>query len=71
MTDHRQTITPIEGGRTPNLAADAVRELRKAMPHLLEVATLQAKLRKANFDALKAAGFNEAQALELCKNILS
>ncbi len=60
-------IRLLEGGKTPNVAADALREIRANLPALLEYMDLTAELEKAKFDALKRNGFSDAQALELCR----
>lgn len=46
--------------------AQSVKELREMMPAMLEHAELMARLWKAKFDHLKAAGFTDEQALQLC-----
>lgn len=46
--------------------AQNVKEMRENLPALMDYAILQAKLYRARFDALKAVGFTDAQALELC-----
>lgn len=55
----------------PNVETDKLRasveEMRRTLPLLIEYHQLDAKLRRARFDALVAEGFNAMQALELCK----
>ena len=46
--------------------AQSVRELRENMPAMIEHSRLMASLYREKFNALKAVGFTEAQALELC-----
>lgn len=66
-----ENIRVLEGGKTPNLTADALRQLRANRLALLEHVVLMAELQKAKFDALKSNGFTDAQALDLCKNVFS
>lgn len=44
----------------------AVEQARRAMPTLVANADIMATIRRANYEALIRAGFNDAQALELC-----
>ena len=62
-------ITSIEGSNKPNPTADAIRQMKANLPELLMHMTTLAVLQKAKFDALRKEGFNDAQALELSKNI--
>jgi hypothetical protein len=45
----------------------AVEKMRRTLPLLIEYYQIDAKIRKARYEALIAEGFNPAQALELCK----
>jgi len=47
--------------------AQAVKNLRDNLPAFLELARLQAVQMRAKYLALIEAGFDQAQALELCK----
>lgn len=62
-------IRVLEGGKTPNMTAEAVRQMRANLPALLEHMALMAELQKSKFDALKSNGFTDAQALELCRSV--
>ena len=68
MSDKKLTVLP--GGAMKNNALEAIRQFSESLPILIEHSQLMAKLHKAKFDALKAEGFNDAQALELCKVVL-
>ncbi|OGS95955.1 MAG: hypothetical protein A3K04_10020 [Gallionellales bacterium RBG_16_56_9] len=63
-------VVAIAGGGTKNLTKEAVRMLNQNLPDMIEYAQLMAQLQKAKFDALKKQGFDDAQALELCKTAL-
>jgi len=60
-------IKPINGGNKPNVMKEAIRNMTENLPMLIEHATLMAKLHRAKFLALKAEGFSDQEALELCK----
>ena len=62
-------IRVLEGGRTPNMTSEAVRQMWANLPALLEHTALMAELQKAKFDALTRNGFTDSQALELCKSV--
>ena len=68
MRDEKLTL--LHGGNTKNQHRDAIRAIRESMPDLIEHMQLMAQLHKAKFDALKAQGFTDDQALELCKSVL-
>lgn len=65
----KDKVTVIDGGRTPNLSAEAVRKMRTDLPVLVEYLQMTAELQKAKFDALRSQGFTEAQAIELSKSL--
>jgi hypothetical protein len=62
-------IKILEGGRSNNEMADAMRKMAAEMPILIENVKMLAQLQRAKFDALKDVGFTDEQALELCKNL--
>jgi len=62
-------IKILEGGRSNNEMADAMRKMAAEMPILIENVKMLAQLQRAKFDALKDSGFTDEQALELCKNL--
>ncbi len=49
------------------LLAQLVRDLRENLPAHIEIGQLQAKIMRARYQALVAEGFNDQQALVLCK----
>ncbi|POF95113.1 hypothetical protein BGP83_11105 [Pseudomonas putida] len=55
----------------PNIEKNAMRAhvdlLRRNMPEQIEAMQLMAKIRRAQYLALVAEGFTEAQAIEICK----
>lgn len=62
MSDIRALPTP----EADKLRA-AVEEMRRTLPLLTEYHQLDAKIKRAKYDALLAEGFSPNQALELCK----
>jgi len=64
------SLTPIDGGDKKNPSAEKVRQLKKDLPLLLELYITMAKLHRAKYISLRNEGFDEKQALELCKTIL-
>ena len=46
----------------------SVEELKRLLPHLISMAPIVAKVRRARYDALLAEGFTKDQALTLCEN---
>ena len=69
MSDEKDNLIVIDGGKTPNVTAEAVRLMDTNMPHLLEYMVMTAKLHRAKYVALKEAGFSNAEALMLCQRI--
>ncbi|WP_445677712.1 hypothetical protein [Pseudomonas putida] len=59
----------------PNIEKNAMRAhvdlLRRNMPEQIEAMQLMAKIRRAQYLALVAEGFTEAQAIEICKGSLT
>lgn len=59
----------------PNIEKNAMRghveQLKRCIPEQIEAAQLMAKIRRAQYLALVAEGFTEAQALEICKGPLT
>lgn len=67
MTEGPTNLTPIDGGQTPDEIAEAVRQMKKTLPHLIEYQAIVAKLHRASYEAHIEAGFSADQALILCK----
>lgn len=69
MSDEKKptNLVPIAGGGTPDKLAEANRELRAILDHVIEYEGIQAKIKYARFKALIKARFSEAQAMEICK----
>lgn len=57
----------LEGGHSPDKAAEDMRKLRNNLATIIEAQAFMAQVTKAKYDALIAQGFTAAQALELCK----
>lgn len=62
MTD----ISQVPNVERDNLIA-AISNMSRNMPHMIEYERIQAKLKRERYLALIENGFNEIQALELCK----
>jgi len=70
----KDNILIMPGAPPPNLSADQMKKMIEAgqrlmeqMPALIDFFKISAKLTRAKFDALKKEGFNDQQALELCR----
>lgn len=63
----RGGVTTIKDGDKPNVMKEGLRNMIENLPTLIEHMKIMSKLHKAKFDALKAEGFSDAEALELCK----
>lgn len=59
----------------PNTERDelmaAVAKMTRNLPIFIEMMQVDAKIRRAKFEALVNEGFSEQQAIELCKGSLS
>lgn len=53
-----------------NTSDAGVEKFKRAVPGLIAMLPLMAKMRKAYFEALKAEGFTEAQALDLTRDFM-
>jgi hypothetical protein len=47
----------------------AVEAMKRALPAYLELASLNAQVRRSHYDAYIAEGFTETQALILCQKV--
>lgn len=55
------------GGGKPNHFKDLVKQMRVAMPDLIEHVKLKAELERARYDALKEVGFTTEETMEIMK----
>ena len=60
----------LDGGNKPNELKNAIEIMEEQLPHLIKLAEINAKLAMAKYSAYRKAGFDEKQALELCKQPL-
>lgn len=60
----RPKLVPLDPADEMQASIDA---MKREMPKFLEHAALTAQFKRAYYEALVKEGFNEAQALELCK----
>jgi len=65
----KDNLRVLKGNATPSLNLEMVRKMREELPIWREYLTIQAQMTKAKFDALKAEGFSDQQALELSKTL--
>lgn len=56
-------LPPVEA----NKLLEALSQLKRNLPAMIEYNQIDARLKRARFDALVAEGFTPAQAIELCK----
>lgn len=61
-------MKPIDMPERNELRA-GIEYMRRHIGDIIEHAKIQAKVKKATYDALVAEGFTEAQALQLCTGI--
>lgn len=47
----------------------AVEAMKRALPAYIELAALNAQVRRSHYEAYLAEGFNETQALILCQKV--
>lgn len=62
-------LIPIEGKGKFSFSKDAFREFKKNFAMNCEFVVMMAEITRIKFDALKAQGFTDAQALELSKTV--
>lgn len=60
-------VTEVPNVERDNLIA-AIEGMKRTLPLMIEFHQLDAKVRRAKYTALIDEGFNEHQALELCKS---
>lgn len=60
-------VVPIAGGGQPDKMREALRAMAASMEAMVEYQGLQARITREKYLALVRAGFDEKQALELCK----
>lgn len=58
----------VDFGKKSEMAA-AIESLKRDLPYLIEMAIISAKNKKAHYDAYIVEGFDQDQALELCKYV--
>lgn len=61
----KDNLTVLTG--TPDKQRAQLEELKRNLPVLMEFFEVDAQVKRAKYLALIGKGFNEAQALELCK----
>lgn len=67
--EKKKNLFVLPGGGNPNVSQEGLRIMREQMPVMMEFFEIQAKLRRAKFDALKKEGFTDEQAVEFCRAI--
>jgi hypothetical protein len=69
MSDHKppagDILKLLHGGGDADKHAELMRRVEKEWPREVELAGLVARMAKTRFDALKAQGFADGQALQL------
>lgn len=66
--DDKGKLIPLPGGATPDAIANALRDMKKNIPALIEYWQIDAKIKRAKYLALREQGFTEAEALTLTKD---
>lgn len=61
----KDNITLLPG--SPDEMRGQLETLRRNLPTILEFHVIDARIKRAKYDAYMAEGFDEKQALELCK----
>lgn len=68
MAKSENVVELVKSGDQDKIAA-AVAELRRLLPARIEYQRVMARLQREAYDAYIAEGFDEWQALELCKDL--
>lgn len=65
-----EKISVLEGGGLPDNLKESLRELKSGFDAFAEYLQILAKLTRIKYRALIDEGFTEAEALELCKELM-